>query len=289
MRLAEPTTEPKAAAESTAGDVERGALSAARSTPFRLLVRAGFVARAVTYGVIGAIAFALAVGAGAAPAAPDQQGALALIAGAPLGRVALAVVCAGLLAYAVWKLGQALFGRGPEGGGGPELKDRISNGAGGVVYVGLFAVAVRILVGGSGGGSSPSHTTAGVLGWPGGPVLVGIAGGAFIAICLYQIVDAARGGFAESAKLGEMSDRERDAYMAVGRVGLIARSFVFGIVGYFLVQAAVSYDPHDAVGIDGVLARVHREPLGAVLLALVAAGLLVFACYSLFEARWRRL
>ncbi len=64
---------------------------------------------------------------------------------------------------------------------------------------------------------------------------------------------------------------------------------MFGIVAYFLVQAAISYDPHDAVGIDGVLARVHSEPLGAVLLALVAAGLLVFACYSLFEARWRRL
>ena len=77
--------------------------------------------------------------------------------------------------------------------------------------------------------------------------------------------------------------------MAVGRIGLIARSLVFGIVGYFLLRAAISYNPHDAVGIDGVLARVHREPLGTVLLALVAAGLLLFACYSLFEARYRRL
>jgi hypothetical protein len=142
--------------------------------------------------------------------------------------------------------------------------------------------------GGSGGGS-PSRATAGVLGWPGGPVLVAIAGGAFIAICLYQIYDAVRGGFAESAKLGEMSERERRTYMAVGRVGLTARSLVFGIVGYFLLRAGISYDPHDAVGIDGVLARVHREPLGPVLLALVAAGLVVFACYSLFDARYRRL
>ena len=78
-------------------------------------------------------------------------------------------------------------------------------------------------------------------------------------------------------------------FMAVGRVGLIARSVVFGLAGYFLLQAAISYDPRDAVGLDGVLARVHREPFGTVLLALVAAGLLVFAAYSLFEARYRRL
>jgi hypothetical protein len=57
--------------------------------------------------VLGAIALVLAVGAGAAPAAPYQQGALALIARAPLGRVAVAVAAVGLLAYAPWKLGQA--------------------------------------------------------------------------------------------------------------------------------------------------------------------------------------
>lgn len=286
----------QATVERKADHVEREARGVQRSRTFEVLARTGFVARAATYGVIGGIALALALGAGAAPAAPNQQGALALIAGAPLGRVALVVVCIGLLGYALWRLSQALFGSGPEGGGSPKLKDRISNGASGIAYLVFFAVAVRILLGGSGGGGSggggsdgPSHTTAGVLGWPGGAAIVAIVGGAFIAICAYQIYDALSGGFAESAKLGEMTQRQRRTYMAVGRVGLCARSLVFGIVGYFLLQAGISYDPHDAVGVDGVLARVHREPLGPVLLGLVAAGLLVFACYSLFEARYRRL
>jgi Domain of Unknown Function (DUF1206) len=286
----------QATVERKADHVESEARGVQRSRTFEVLARTGFVARAVTYGVIGGIALALALGAGAAPAAPNQQGALGLIAGAPLGRVALVVVCIGLLGYALWKLSQALFGSGPEGGGSPKLKDRISNGASGIAYLVLFAVAVRILLDGSGGGGSggggsgsPSHTTAGVLGWPGGPAIVAVVGGAFIAICAYQIYDALSGGFAESAKLGEMSRRQRRTYMAVGRVGLCARSLVFGIVGYFLLRAGISYNPHDAVGIDGALARVHREPLGPVLLGLVAAGLLVFACYSLFDARYRRL
>src|SRR5437588_12036746 len=39
---------------------EREALAVERSWPFQLMVRAGFVARALTYGVIGGIASALA-------------------------------------------------------------------------------------------------------------------------------------------------------------------------------------------------------------------------------------
>ena len=61
---------------------QREALTLERSRPFSWLVRAGFLGRALTYGLIGGVAFALAVGAGAAPAAPNQQGALALIAAA---------------------------------------------------------------------------------------------------------------------------------------------------------------------------------------------------------------
>ena len=266
------------------------AVGAERSRPFLWAVRAGFVTRSVTYGVVGAIALALALGAGSAPAAPDQQGALALIARAPLGRVGVAVAAAGLLAYALWKLSQAVFGRGPEGGGGDELTDRLGNGAGGIVYLGFFAVAVRILFGSSGNSSNaPSHAAAGVLGWPGGAVIVGATGAVLIAISLYQLYDACRGGFAEDAKLGEMSPAERRTFMIVGRVGLAARALVFGLVGYFVLKTAIDFNPHEAVGLDGALGRLHHQAFGPVLLGLAAAGLLVFAAYSLFEARYRRL
>src|SRR5437868_7439383 len=89
-----------------------------RSVPFRWLVRAGFVARGVTYAVIGALALAIALGAGTMGTPANQQGALELIARTTLGRAALVVICAGLLAYALWKLSQGILGRGPEGGGG---------------------------------------------------------------------------------------------------------------------------------------------------------------------------
>jgi hypothetical protein len=204
--------------------------------------------------------------------------------------VAVAVAAVGLLAYALWKLGQGVFGRGPEGGGGPDLKDRVANIGGGVVYLAFFGVAVRIMLGSSSSGSrDPSNAAAGVLGWPGGEVIVAVAGAVLIGISLFQVYDACRGSFAEDAKLGEMSRFERQAFMTLGRVGLVSRALVFGLIGYFLLESALDYNPREATGLDGALARVHHQPFGPWLLGLVAAGLIVFAAYSMFEARYRRL
>lgn len=269
-------------AESTAKAVEG-------SRPFKWLVRAGFVARGVTYAVVGALALALALGAGTMGTPANQQGALALISRDWLGRIALVAIAAGLLAYAIWKLMQALLGRGPEGGGGPSAWDRVANGAGGVAYIVFFAVAVRTLVSGSGSESGPRHEAAGVLGWPGGPVLVGLAGGALVAISAYQIYDAIKGDFADDAKTGRMGRHEQHVFLLLGRVGITARALVFALVGYFLIRTAIDFNPSNAVGVDGALARVHHQPLGSWLLGLVAVGVLIFAAFSFFEARFRRL
>jgi hypothetical protein len=257
---------------------------------FQWLVRAGFVARAITYGVIGALAFALALGAGTVGTSPNQQGALSLIARHALGRVALVAICAGLLAYALWKLTQGILGRGPEGGGSMKPLDRIGNFAGGVVYLAFFAVALRILIGSSGNSSAQQkHAAAGVLGWPGGQVIVGIGGGVLIAISLYQLYDALSGGFTDEAKTQQMSEAERHLFNVLGRIGLSARALVFALVGYFIVRTAIDFNPNDAVGLDGALGRLHHQPLGPWLLGFAAAGLVVFALYSLLEARYRRL
>ena len=273
-----------------AGEVRQQAESVERSRSFRWLVRAGFVARGLTYGVIGALAFAMALGAGTMGTAPNQQGALALIASTTIGRVALVVIAAGLLAYALWKLRQGIFGRGPEGGGSAHLKDRVGNVAGGVVYIGFFVVAVRVLTGSAGNSSSePKQAAAGLLGWPGGQVIVGICGAALIAISLYQLYDGLRGGFADEAKTGQMGRGEHRVFMLLGHVGLTARSLVFAVVGYFVLRTAIEFNANSAVGLDGALARLHQQDFGPWIIGLVGTGLVIFALFSLLEARYRRL
>jgi hypothetical protein len=270
--------------------VRSGAETFERSHAFAWLVRAGFIARGVTYGVIGGLAVALALGAGTMGATPNQQGALTLIGRSAVGGPALVLIAAGLLGYALWKLLRAVAGRGPEGGGSPRPVERIASAAGGVVYLGFCLVAVRVLAGSAGNASrAPQHATAGVLGWPGGQVIVGIAGVILIGVGLYQLYYAIDGGFADESKLEQMDHRQRRAFVTLGRVGYAGRAVVFTLVGYFLLRSAIDYDPRRAVGVDGALARLHAQAYGPWLVALVAAGLLAFAAFSLAEARYRRL
>lgn len=96
-------------------------------------------------------------------------------------------------------------------------------------------------------------------------------------------------GFAEDLKTEEMSDANFRLFMGLGLTGLIARSLVLGLVGYFLLRAAINFDPANAVGVNGALAAVHGQPYGPWLLGAVAVGLLTFAAFSLMEARYRQL
>ena len=61
---------------------------------------------------------------------------------------------------------------------------------------------------------------------------------------------------------------------------------VFGLVGIFLIKAAVDFNPRAAVGLDGALAKIVHRPYGPLALGLVAAGLVAFALYSLSDARY---
>ena len=63
---------------------------------------------------------------------------------------------------------------------------------------------------------------------------------------------------------------------------------VFVLIGYFLIRAAIDYNPDKAVSLDGALAAVGQASYGPILLGIVAAGLIGFAAYSIADARYRR-
>jgi hypothetical protein len=275
---------PQAAASTSTKTVR-----AARSAGFGWLVRAGFVARGVVYGIIGGLALALALDAGHG-STTNQEGALALLSGEPLGGPAVAVLAVGLLAYAVWQIGQAVLGRGLEDSDPERATERIGQAAAGVGYLGLFVVAVKILFGHpSNESAEQSRAAAGVLGWPGGAWIVGLAGVVFVGICLFLAYHGLTSSFVEEMNTDEMSPELRPVLDVLGRVGLVARAIVFALVGYFLIRTAIDFDPAKAVGLGGALTNVARQRYGAWLLAVAAVGLLIFAGSSLVEARYREL
>jgi uncharacterized protein DUF1206 len=259
------------------------------STAFEVLTRIGFVARGVIYAIIGGLAIQVATHT--TPKTPtNQKGALETIDKQPLGHWLLIVVAAGLGAYAVWRFVQAYVGHGPEGGGDASAFGRVSAAASGVAYLAMCALAVSILLGSSSqSSSSPHKSAAGVLGWPGGQWIVGIAGAIFVGVALFQGYKGVSRKFLEEDKTEEMSPLVERWITIGGVIGHLARMVAFGLIGVFVIKAAVDYAPKKAVGLDGALEKLANESYGTFLLAVVAAGLIAFGLFSIAEARYRRI
>jgi hypothetical protein len=271
----------------TARQAEAAGEDVARSKHLERLARAGLVARGVVYGLIGILAIKVAFGSGGETT--DQQGALKTIAGQPFGKVLLVLVAIGLAGYALWRLVRAAIGHGPETGE-DDAKDRISGVVSGIAYAALCFTAVKILIGSSSSSSSSKteKATGGVLDWPLGRYLVIVAGLVVLGVAVDQALKGIKQKFREDAKTGEMSPRVDQAYTAVGVVGHLARAVVFALIGWFVIKAAIDYDPDKAVGLDQALAKLSSSAFGPVVLGIVAAGLIAFACYSVLDARYRR-
>jgi hypothetical protein len=87
---------------------------------------------------------------------------------------------------------------------------------------------------------------------------------------------------------GKMSTAKQSWGSRAGVVGLLARMVVFVLIGIFLVKAAYDYSPREAIGLDGALQKLVNHSYGSWLLGIVGAGLLAYAVFCLFEARYRK-
>jgi hypothetical protein len=269
------------------GEARTDAQTVTREPAFAFLARSGLAARGIVYGVIGILAFEVAIGVGGKTA--SQQGAMESIAREPLGKVLLIVVAVGLAGYAIWRLFTALIGSG-----NPEERKahrRVAAFASGVIYASLCYTAIRIVVGAgaSSPSSNPKHETAGVLGWPGGPEIVAIAGGILVGVAIGQAYMGLSRTFVDDSDTSSMSEPVQHGFAALGVFGYLARAAVFALIAYGAVKAAVDYTPHSAIGLDGALAKLEHASYGPLLLGIVAVGLAGFALFSFVEARYRKI
>jgi len=230
----------------------------AHSRQFEWLARAGLVSRGVIYAIIGVLAIKLALGDGGKTT--NQKGALETIVQQPFGKVLLVLVAIGLAGYSIWRLVRAAIGHGPEST--DDTKERVAGAVSGIAYGAVFVTAVSILLGSGGGSGSPDKATGGVLGWPGGQVLVAIAGVVMIGVGLAQGYKGIKLEFLEKSKTEQMSDKVEMAFTFLGVLGHLARMVVFGLIGYFLIRAAIDYNPDKAVGSTERSPRSGGPPTG---------------------------
>ena len=266
----------------------RDAVSSAASW-METLARVGYASRGVLYIIIGALAIALAMGSGGETT--GSRGALQAIAEQPLGTVALIVIAFGLAGYAAWRLTQVFANPEHLGSDAKGIARRIGYAVRALIYGALAIAAARMALGSSSSASSDQTDswTARVMELPAGRWLVGIAGAIIIGYGIHRLIQAWRADIGKHMRLGEMTQDTSRWVIHVSRFGIAARGVVFVLVGWFFVQAAWQYDPDEAGGVAEALNTLAAESYGALLLGVVALGLVAFGVHSLLEAKYRRI
>jgi hypothetical protein len=252
------------------------------------LARFGYVAYGVVYLLVGVLAVQTAFGG--ADHAAGQEGALRSVLIAPLGRVLLGVIAFGLLTYAAWRLYEGVMDPEGEGKAPKGIVKRIDHVLNGLFHAALALTAGQLALGsGGGGGGSPDDWTATLMSQPLGRWLVVVAGVGIVGAGLHQFYNAYKADFREKLETDEMSLREKRWTTHAGRLGYAARGVVFGVIGVFLIQAALQADPDEAKGLGGALETLARQPFGPYLLGAVALGLVAYGVFMFVVARYRRI
>lgn len=264
--------------------------------------RLGFVAQALNYATIGLLALQVAIGSGGR--LTDSSGAIEVLSQQPLGPFLLGILGFGFAGYGLWFYIQAAFGQhasprhdlygrrispdsAKQSSGKRAACKRIYAGVIGVIYTMLALSVFRILLNLGGNSGDMTRTWTGrLMSQPLGIWAVALTGLVIGGAGLYQFYKAFKEKFKDNIELGSLSVKARGAFMKLAKWGISARGVVFCIIGWFLVQAALNHNPNQARGLGGALHTIAAQPFGKILLGIVAVGLVLYAVYSAFKAKY---
>jgi hypothetical protein len=275
-------------AKSDADQVMHGADEVRHQPVFRGFARVGILARAVVYVVVGGLILQTAA-KGHASSHQDSQGAFAEIRRQPAGTEILALLAAGLAAYAVWRLVEACSRR-PRG---QQISRWTRAGwlAVGCLYIFLCISVIRILEGSKaneGPAQHPSSFAASILHLAAGPALLGLIASAIAVGGIALVVWGVRHDYGDSLRFDKMSAATSEVAHWSGMVGNTARGAAVLLVAWSFLGSAVSDDPSRAKSLDAAFQMLAGRLGGVILLVAVGVGFLSFGLHSVIEARFGR-
>ena len=251
------------------------------------LARVGYFAKGILYLVIGGLAALAALGSRDGETT-GSHGALNAISESGIGRVLLIAIGVGLIGYALWAVVAGTLDAERRGKDAKGVALRVGLAARGLAYGALGLEALRLyLTSRESNGDGEAHWTARLLAMPMGQWIVGGIGVAIIGYALYQFWRAARKNLRKRLHLGSIGADRARLLVRVARFGIAARGVVFLLIGWFVVRAAVRYDPGQAGGIDDSLRALAAQPSGPLLLGVVSLGLIAFGVWQIANARYR--
>ncbi|MCA0972019.1 DUF1206 domain-containing protein [Halobacillus litoralis] len=245
--------------------------------------RFGYMSKGIVYGLVGLLTLMAALGVGGKTT--GTSGLFQSMARMPFGEVLLWIISVGIFGYILWSFIKAI--NNPHNVG---TISRIAYAIAGIIYTGLAINAIQIAShAGSGGGDTNKTISAMLLAQPFGRYLVGILGIIVIGYGLKELYEGFTEKFMSKFHLSDMDPHEKKVARNSGKVGLMARGVVLGIIGYFFVQTALTADPSQAKGLDAALLKIAQQPFGQWLLAMVALGFILYGIYQIARGRYQKM
>ncbi|AXK47276.1 DUF1206 domain-containing protein [Brachybacterium saurashtrense] len=275
---------PQEGARAAADAADTAVEDVAEHPVFEAVARGGFVMSGLVHVLIGAIALRIATGGSSQEA--DQSGALRAVAAAPGGEVLLWIGGIAMVALTLWHLAEAWIGARWKEQGRDRLKHVARTLGKAVVYGALAGTVLRFAAGGgSDSGEQTSQLTAGLMGNAAGRAAIIALGLVVISIGLFHVYRGASRGFEDQLRVPPGRTVARTV-VVTGVAGYIAKGIALLGVGMMFGWAALGADPEKATGLDGALKTMAELPAGGIVLAVVAAGLILFGIYSVLRARY---
>ena len=247
--------------------------------------RIGYVAKAVLYATVGALAAGAAFGHGETI---DTRGAMTKLLGAPFGPLVLGVIAAGLFGYAAWRCTSAIVDAEGRGNDLKGLALRASFLVRGVAHAVLGYSAVRLAFNASAVQADRGEQATGfALRVPGGVWLVWAAALGIGGFGLYQVYRAVVAKLSKQLRQRKMDAEVGGWVVWVSRFGIAARGLVFLAVAWAVGKAAAEHNAANAGGIDDALDRLAQ--VGPLPFAAIGGGLIAYGVYELMNARYRRI
>lgn len=255
----------------------------------QLASRAGYAARGAVYLSVGVIAFLAALDV--TPTATGAAGAMQAWGRWPAGLLLIWVAGAGLLAFAGWRVLQAVFDADKRGASPHALAVRSGQAISGLVHAALAFSAFELVDGLGDLGEvdeegSAQERAAAVLEMPGGDWALIVAGGFILAVGAGNVL---QGLFYDFAKRLGCSAAACRWLVPLGRIGYLGRGVAFTPLGLYLAASGLDARASEAHSLGGALQSLEGQPFGSVVLSLTALGLMAFGLYALVEARFRRM
>jgi Domain of Unknown Function (DUF1206) len=247
---------------------------------FNALARVGFLARGAIYVAVGFLAARAAFWSAGRPA--GLRGAMNALLLGPYGPWVLGGVAAGLLAFAAWRLAQAVYFHG--------FFRRASALFGAVASAALGTTAIRLLLHLRGGSSAATMRalTRRLIVYPSGRYLLVATGALTIVVALVESFLAVSGRFRHHIKLSEMSPGLRLWAARIARLGLLAHGVVLGVIGTFLMRSGLESDSSEVKELGGALSTLSRPPFAPLVMGSVAIGLMAYGLYLWILSGYRR-